>query len=373
MGHETVFFSAANANGSGVFPLSIAVMADIHGNDTALERCLTDAEKKGIRNYLFLGDYAGELAHPERVMRLLYGLSDRYSCLFIRGNKENYWLNYRKDGEKGWKEKDSITGCMLYSYRRLTEEDLHFFSRLEPMRQIVIPGLPPFVACHGSPKRINQKMLPDDPDTLSLMEESPCSLILCAHTHVQRKIKHRGVTILNPGSVGVPLFPADSACSGGRTQYLILHAVPDSSDPAYAGRWEEEMVTLEYDAGQAIRELHATGLYDNAPIWCRITELLLQGFPLSHGAVLGRAMQLCEKETGACRWPDIPEIFMERALVELGIPRWFHLDGLSELEMPFTAKYVLKHYLETGQKDQDVYCGTAEPDGVRFTPLREFN
>ena len=56
-----------------------------------------------------------------------------------------------------------------------------------------------------------------------------------------------------------------------------------------------------------------------------------------------------------------------------GIPRWFHLDGLSELEMPFTAKYVLKHYLETGQKDQDVYCGTAEPDGVRFTPLREFN
>ena len=34
-----------------------------------------------------------------------------------------------------------------------------------------------------------------------------------------------------------------------------------------------------------------------------------------------------------------------------GIPRWFHLDGLSELEMPFTAKYVLKHYLETGQKD----------------------
>ena len=75
MRHETDFFSAADANGSGVFPLSIAVMADIHGNDTALERCLADAEKKGIRNYLFLGDYAGELAHPERVMRLLYGLS----------------------------------------------------------------------------------------------------------------------------------------------------------------------------------------------------------------------------------------------------------------------------------------------------------
>lgn len=226
MGHETVFFSAADANGSGVFPLSIAVMADIHGNDAALERCLTDAEKKGIRNYLFLGDYAGELAHPERVMRLLYGLSDRYSCLFIRGNKENYWLNYRKDGEKGWKEKDSITGCMLYSYRRLTEEDLHFFSRLEPMRQIVIPGLPPFVACHGSPKRINQKMLPDDPDTLSLMEESPCSHSLRAYAcaaknqapgrdHPQSGVRWRAAFPSGFSLFRRPDAVSDPACSSG--------------------------------------------------------------------------------------------------------------------------------------------------------------
>lgn len=319
MTYETDFFSAKTPDGGSFSPLSIAVMADIHGNDTALERCLSDAEKRGIQNYLFLGDYAGELAHPERVMQLLYGLSRRYSCLFIRGNKENYWLDHRKNGEKGWKEKDSITGCMLYSYRRLTEEDLDFFSRMEPVRQISLPGLPPFIACHGSPKRINQKMLPDNPETLSLMEESPCPLILCAHTHIQQKIMHRGVTVLNPGSVGVPLFPSDAAPSGGRTQYLILHARPETSpDSAYPGRWEEEMVTLEYDAAEAIRELHATGLYDNAPVWCRITELLLQGFPLSHGAVLGRAMQLVEEETGSCRWPDIPETFMERALVELG-------------------------------------------------------
>ena len=101
MGHETVFFSAADANGSGVFPLSIAVMADIHGNDAALERCLTDAEKKGIRNYLFLGDYAGELAHPERVMRLLYGLSDRYSCLFIRGKQGKLLAELPKRRRKG--------------------------------------------------------------------------------------------------------------------------------------------------------------------------------------------------------------------------------------------------------------------------------
>ncbi|HJC23458.1 MAG TPA: NUDIX domain-containing protein [Candidatus Eisenbergiella merdavium] len=55
-----------------------------------------------------------------------------------------------------------------------------------------------------------------------------------------------------------------------------------------------------------------------------------------------------------------------------GIPKWFRLDELDGLEMPFTAKYVLRHYLETGRHTSDLYSGTAEPDGVRFIPLREF-
>ncbi len=302
---------------------SLAVMSDIHGNDIALERCLSDAEQRGIEDFLFLGDYAGELAHPERVMELLYELNSNRRCLFIRGNKENYWLDHRAGGERGWKEKDSITGCMQYSYRRLTDADLDFFSHMEPVRRVAVSGFPPFLACHGSPKRISQKMLPDDPDTAAVMEESSCSLILCGHTHVQRKIVHQGVTALNPGSVGVPLIPADPIReprkNGGLTQYMILHGTPGdpSSGQEDIGSWEEEMVTLEYDVERAIRELRDTGLYENAPVWCRVTELLLRGLPISHGTVLGRAMKLCEEETGSCRWPEIPEKYMERALSDL--------------------------------------------------------
>ena len=105
---------------------------------------------------------------------------------------------------------------------------------------------------------------------------------------------------------------------------MILHAVTDessfcgvSSGTASAGQWDEEMVTLDYHTAQVIQELHTTGLYQNAPVWCRITELIFEGVPLSHGSVLERAMQLCEAETGSCRWPDIPESFLERALTEL--------------------------------------------------------
>ena len=346
--YEEKFFTDTGRQSAGTRSgPSIAVMADIHGNDTALEHCLADARERGADGFLFLGDYAGELAHPERVMSLLYRTAEQYPCLFIRGNKENYWLNYRKNGEQGWKERDSVTGCMLYSYRRLTQRDLDFFSQLDPVRKVEISGLPPILACHGSPKRVNQKLLPGDPETLALMEESSCSLILCAHTHVQRKITHRGVTVLNPGSVGIPSFPGQhpffapeekpepAAPQHGRephpvsekglAQYLILHARPVSAHAAVsaqsaaaweAAAWEEEMITLEYDARCVFEELHATGLYENAPVWCRITEALFQGFPLTHGSVLARAMELCVQKTGSCSWPDIPEAFLEQALEE---------------------------------------------------------
>ena len=46
----------------------IAVLADIHSNHIALETCLKEAQERGAQDYLFLGDYLGELA---------------YDCLFL--------------------------------------------------------------------------------------------------------------------------------------------------------------------------------------------------------------------------------------------------------------------------------------------------
>ena len=44
--------------------MRIAVMADIHSNHIALEKCIEEAKRKGAEEFLFLGDYIGELAHP---------------------------------------------------------------------------------------------------------------------------------------------------------------------------------------------------------------------------------------------------------------------------------------------------------------------
>ena len=73
--------------------MKIAVLADIHGNHIALEACIDEAKKYGAEEYLFLGDYLGELAYPEKTMNILDQMKKEFPCTFIRGNKENYWID----------------------------------------------------------------------------------------------------------------------------------------------------------------------------------------------------------------------------------------------------------------------------------------
>lgn len=55
-----------------------------------------------------------------------------------------------------------------------------------------------------------------------------------------------------------------------------------------------------------------------------------------------------------------------------GRPAWMNLDQLQGLDMPFTSRAVLQHYLSTGRHTDCLYCGCAAEDGVRFEALNEF-
>ena len=115
----------------------IAVISDIHGNYVALERCLDHAASNQANAYLFLGDYVSELAYPERTMRLLYETAQKYPCMFIRGNKEDYWFQFRDRGETGWEYGNSTSGALLYAYRSLTSRDFDFFSQMPASRKLL--------------------------------------------------------------------------------------------------------------------------------------------------------------------------------------------------------------------------------------------
>ena len=52
--------------------------------------------------------------------------------------------------------------------------------------------------------------------------------------------------------------------------------------------------------------------------------------------------------------------------------KWFSLNKLDELEMPYTARYVMNHYCLVGQYSDKIYTGVANENEVIFLELPEF-
>ena len=285
--------------------MRIAIIADIHGNYIALDRSVEYALEKGVETFIFLGDYVAELPYPQRTMERLYAMKAKYDCIFIRGNKEDYWLDHRKDGNRKviWKDKDSTTGMLLYSYSHLTEKDFEFYESMPIATRVEIEGCPTFTVCHGSPSRTNEKMIPDTDRIRQIMDEMDTDLIVCGHTHIQNKFEYNGKTCLNTGALGVPLY------SDGKMQFIIME-----SD---GGNWREELISMEYDVESVIKDIEEAELEERAPSWTRVTKQLLRDGRVCHSKVLFRAMDLCEQEMGECIWPEVPEKYWEMAADEM--------------------------------------------------------
>jgi len=200
--------------------MRIAVMADIHGNDEALEKCIKEALWKGAYAFIFLGDYVSDMPRPRRVMERLYSVMNKYPCWFVKGNKEDYWINHRRKTEGvEWADNCSASGMLYYTYNNLNNEDIDFFETLPISRKLDFVGAPSITICHGSPFRANEEMIKGTERTDEIMDECDTDLILCGHTHRQWKYEHDGKALINPGSVGMPLG------SKGKAQFVILDNV----------------------------------------------------------------------------------------------------------------------------------------------------
>ena len=52
--------------------------------------------------------------------------------------------------------------------------------------------------------------------------------------------------------------------------------------------------------------------------------------------------------------------------------KWFLLDEINGLKMPFTAKHVTEHWLDVGRNTTDIYGGIADGEKVVFTEMCAF-
>lgn len=68
---------------------------------------------------------------------------------------------------------------------------------------------------------------------------------------------------------------------------------------------------------------------------------------------------------------DLAETVNDNLVSNEGEVKWFLIEEIRSLEMPFTAKYVIEHYCETGRFTNKLYTGVTNKDGVEFIELAE--
>jgi predicted phosphodiesterase len=105
---------------------------------------------------------------------------------------------------------------------QLSEDDLNFVRTFQPRIEIALePGLS-LLMFHGSPRsNVEDILATTPPETLDgLLAGYPAAVMACGHTHIQMLRQHRGILIVNPGSVGMP-FKEHAA---GRQPTVLIQA-----------------------------------------------------------------------------------------------------------------------------------------------------
>jgi predicted phosphodiesterase len=217
----------------------VALLYDIHGNLTALEAVLAEAEQADVTAYLLGGDYAAFGPWPRETAELVETLP---AVVRIRGNVDRWLLDEPEVPESA---QPVVRPAMAAARDALGPELANRLYGLSERGEL--DGL--FV-CHGSPLSDIQSFAPEPQDGEEHMLDGERErTIVFGHSHQQfRRPGPDDTLLVNPGSVGAPLdgdrraawaLLANGEIEFRRTSYDIERAVAQMRT---YGEWAETIV-----------------------------------------------------------------------------------------------------------------------------------
>ncbi|BCS88685.1 metallophosphoesterase family protein [Pseudodesulfovibrio sediminis] len=222
---------------------SIAVLSDIHGNSLALEAVLNDVAHRKCATLFNLGDIFYGPLDPAGTWDML----NRLHIPTILGNQDRVLL----EGGPEWEANPTFTRTR----DAIGPDGLNWLASLPPS----LTGTPDtrdILLCHGTPGNDTRYLLeavttgvPVQRPCEAILEDvlpqaAGCSLVLAGHSHHPGQVVCDGITVVNPGSVGLPAYDDDTpphsmAAGSPHAQYAVL-------TPSASG-WECDFISVEYD------------------------------------------------------------------------------------------------------------------------------
>jgi predicted phosphodiesterase len=236
--------------------MSVAVLADIHGNLPALEAVLAEPDVAAADLIVLLGDIAlGPLPGP--TLDRLIGLGDW--AVWVHGNCEREMVTVFDGGTvPGPNGQSAAASAALISHEHRDRLD-----RLPLTVRLDIDGLGPTLFCHASPRRDDEMVLVDSPPErwAAALAGVTTPTVVCGHTHMPYARLAAGLQVINPGSVGMPYGHDGAAwallgptCELRRTTYDTAAAAREIERSGYpdAAEWAAEYVRSRYSDTEAL-------------------------------------------------------------------------------------------------------------------------
>ena len=183
--------------------MRVALIADIHGNLISLDAVLADIKRQRIDQVVCLGDVASLGPQPHEVLVRLRALG----CPCVSGNHDDELLDpARVQGLGTW-----FVEVTSWCLEQLSAADLDYIRSFVPLVEIPLEGGTRLCGYHGSPRSNEDRILATTPDDEldEMLAGHSADVMVGAHNHVQMARRHRGMYVVEVGSVGLPFeqFP----------------------------------------------------------------------------------------------------------------------------------------------------------------------
>lgn len=196
--------------------MRLGLISDIHGNLRALRAVLSEFEGMELDNILCLGDMIGYLHQSSQVIDEIANSKIQT----IMGNHEATLLGVVSCTPERWKEYNMET-----VKEHLSGSQRAWLSRLEVSRMMEVDGRK-CAFFHGSPWNPLEEYIYPDSNRFDEFPALGYEIVFLGHTHRQMLKQVGGVTILNPGSCGLPRDGSSGASAAvydsltGKTNFI---------------------------------------------------------------------------------------------------------------------------------------------------------
>jgi putative phosphoesterase len=229
----------------------VALVADIHANDVALERVLEDIDATAAAAQIVsLGDVAATGPQPTQVVERLKARANTY----VMGNADAYLLDPKPAGDDDFAVK--VEDIDRWCASRLSASHLDFIASFHPTVAMELGGAD-LLAFHGSPKSYDDVILASTPDedVEALLGGQRASMMAGGHTHFAMVRRFGESVIVNPGSVGMAYdrsHPVEAIRLAPWAEYALLDA--------NGGRLSIELRRVAFDVDGYIDIVLASGM-----------------------------------------------------------------------------------------------------------------